>query len=910
MKALVSGQAGVAVLLEGSSVSSLHMDSAQLVPRSQADIVHLLGDASDIIELDGSDTKAATTALRLAWEKERALHLVLILLDTEADIEARTLSAECLEEFLTNPLVLEFVEDRLYVAPLPARADLTGAMRLATGTNGAFVTNLLERLREHQPEIGHYREAWEDLPSDRFGDAEAKARFGHALVNIGAFRQIALAGPGEKNNILLRCLADPQIQRFRDYRSLLTAWARPFRPRHSYEELVPEERLQEEPHRDKNVLELVNRQKDGIKKLLSKGHAARALKFVDDLVRYQTGKSKQEEIAKSLCDLAQHAKTIGAFEIQLELALHAVKVAPSDGWSQAQLGDAWLCADRYPEALDAYEMAFKFGQRSVGRNGRAEVLKAQGKLDQALREYDRTIEEFPLNVYARNGRAEVLKAQGKLDQALREYDRIIEEFPHDVVPRTGRAEVLKAQGKLDQALREYDRIIEEFPHDVVPRTGRAEVLKAQGKLDQALCEYERVIGEFPLDIYARNGRAEVLKAQGKLDQALREYDKIIVVFPRDVVSRNGRAEVLKAQGKLDEALREYDKIIEEFPRDVVPRNGRAEVLKAQGKLDEALREYDETIQEFPLAVYARTGRAGVLNAQGKLDEALREYDKVIEDFPRDVVSRTGRAEVLKAQGKLDEALREYDRTIEEFPLNVYARNGRAEVLKAQGKLDEALREYDRVIEEFPHDVVPRNGRAEVLKAQGKLDEALREYDSIILAMPYEAFARTGRASTLSMLGDLKGVLECLPLTTPQTIADWIEFHIRGMILMKQGEMDTAIKIFQRGIEENPWFASRTYFQRALALARIRRNEFPSAAEAIGEDSTLVSNVLRIHIFGGLGDVGRAVQAYEQVKETPWADVIVLTTELAARYGLTKRDRAVQPDNWVFDREWELLLKAA
>jgi hypothetical protein len=49
----------------------------------------------------------------------------------------------------------------------------------------------------------------------------------------------------------------------------------------------------------------------------------------------------------------------------------------------------------------------------VARTGRAEVLKAAGRLDEAEDTYRETVRRFPGNVIARNGLAEVLKAAGQ-----------------------------------------------------------------------------------------------------------------------------------------------------------------------------------------------------------------------------------------------------------------------------------------------------------------------------------------------------------------------------------------------------------------------------------------------------------------------------------------------------------------
>ena len=817
MKALVSGQAGIAVLIEGGRVSFLHLDSPQPIPRSKADIPHLFADATDVVELPQTTVEKAGAALDLSWRQDRALHLILILLDREADDGARRIAVECLEEFLADSEVSAFVCNRLYSAPLPDLADMVGALLLAESASASRLDALLEDLGESQAEICRRRREWDALGADLFNGPQAKLEFGYVAVASGTFRRVVQSEPGQINNVLIDGLADRRFQRLPNFRNVLTSWIPPVRADRNPAQRPDEEEEDDRsytptsdaarPKRSYAVFENVNKQKEAIKKAISEGRTAQVAKYVDELVAYQLKRSETEDVAKSLCDLAMHAKSVDAHALQLEFAGLATKILPSDGWSQAQLGDALLCVGRFSEALDAYRAALECGQEQI----------------------------------ARKGRAEVLKALGRLDEALREYEGVIQDFPHDPVGRNGRAEVLKALGRLDEALREYEEAVRDFPHNVVARAGRAEVLKALGRLDEALQEYEGAVRD----------------------------------FPQDLVARNGRAEVLKALGRLDEALQEYEEAVRDFPHNVVARSGRAEVLKALGRLDEALREYDGAVRDFPHNVVARTGRAEVLKALGRLDEALQEYEGAVRDFPQDVVARSGRAEVLKALGRLEEALREYDGAVRDFPHNVVARTGRAEVLKALGRLDEALREYKKISTQFPNDNYSRMGMASVLVLLARYDEAL----------------------------------EILPQEEPRTVGDWIGYHIRGMISLKTGDITSAIDILRHGLRKSPWHETRAAFSRALAVAELRRSEFSAAAEALGGERSPVSDVLRIHAFGGLGEIQEAGAALERIKSNRHPTVAALRQELATRYLAPGRKEALRSDQWVFERECELELVA-
>ena len=229
MKALVSGQAGVAILIAKKHISSLHIGKENTIPRTKKDISYLLADTTDVIELDKATPETARTSLELAYQKDRALHLILILLDGDADSETRTMAAECLEEFFAESQVFDFVCNRLYVAPLPQNVDFIGALLQAEEARASLLAEFLQNLDSHQSSIHHCRETWNALPNELFGDFQAKQQFGYAAVTAGIFRSLAQAAPDEVDQVLFEYSRDPQLQQIQNSRQILVEWIQPFR---------------------------------------------------------------------------------------------------------------------------------------------------------------------------------------------------------------------------------------------------------------------------------------------------------------------------------------------------------------------------------------------------------------------------------------------------------------------------------------------------------------------------------------------------------------------------------------------------------------------------------------------------------------------------------------------------------
>ncbi|MDT5159319.1 MAG: hypothetical protein QOH51_3676 [Acidobacteriota bacterium] len=686
MDAMISGRAGVALLVEGQVFSSFDVeDPATLLPRRPADLRLLFGEAPDIEFFEDVNHAEAARHLERAFNCASALDLALILFDPELTDDLRDDTADELERLLSDPTVADYLENVLYGRPLPAATDLAGAQARCKGGRLPKLSATLQILEGYQPAIRAVRAAWDDLPAQLFGGDEQKAEFQHVAVHAGLFRQLAIesaahgAGVGQ---ILLRSLLNPVITTLKNHREILGQWINPFRRldvtldmRREADEYLGQESRTRRGRRGKRksidreaVLKNVRSQKARIVEAMQRFDLERARKIVGELVSYQLENGEPIHAVKSLCDLAIEAKALGIHSLQLDLTERAIQIAPDDGWSWAQYADALLKLQRPTEALKAYEQAESFGTGVVAKNGRAETLRSLGRLPEALAAYDDAVSEHPESVVAKRGRAEALKALGRLGDALAAYDAVLAENLGDVIAKNGRAETLRALGRLAEALAAYDDAVSEHPEDVVAKTGRAETLRSLGRLPEALAAYDDAVSEHPENVIAKNGRAETLRALGRLPEALAAYDDAVSEYPENVVAKSGRAETLRALGRLPEALAAYDDAVSEHPENVIAKTGRAETLRALGRLPEALAAYDDAVSEYPENVVARTGRSCILAALHRYDEALQYLPNENPTLLQDWIGYHIRGMILLRMGKVDEALRIFEHGVREDPI--------------------------------------------------------------------------------------------------------------------------------------------------------------------------------------------------------------------------------------------------
>jgi len=186
LRAFISGQAGVAVMLDGDRAVSIDVENACHVARGGDEWPYLLDGADDAYELDDVSEQQVVSELDLAWRKDRSLHLTLIFLDQDTQEEIRKESAGFLENLLSDERVLRYILNRLHVAPMPATADLRGAVGIARNDHPR-VDAILQEISRVQQAIERSRQAWELLPPDLFGSARAKESFGFRAVEEGLF---------------------------------------------------------------------------------------------------------------------------------------------------------------------------------------------------------------------------------------------------------------------------------------------------------------------------------------------------------------------------------------------------------------------------------------------------------------------------------------------------------------------------------------------------------------------------------------------------------------------------------------------------------------------------------------------------------------------------------------------------
>jgi hypothetical protein len=226
-RAIVSGQAGIVVMDAPNGCSYRRMGETDFRGCRPQDVSLLLGDATDVLVISGKSPTQISRILENEWANDRALHLLLILVDGESHLRAKRIAVESLDDLLSNPPVMQFVNHRLYARTLPPTADLDEAVRMSNSLIRKTVWNMLVELRRHQPNVKSVRERWALIDPRLFNDALGKSEFEQIAIEEGMFFKLCVDRASSED---VAAWADGlRLRGFSSRREVLDAWTAPFR---------------------------------------------------------------------------------------------------------------------------------------------------------------------------------------------------------------------------------------------------------------------------------------------------------------------------------------------------------------------------------------------------------------------------------------------------------------------------------------------------------------------------------------------------------------------------------------------------------------------------------------------------------------------------------------------------------
>jgi protein O-mannosyl-transferase len=268
----------------------------------------------------------------------------------------------------------------------------------------------------------------------------------------------------------------------------------------------------------------------------------------------------------------------------------ALGLVPSYPELHANLADAYVLLNRYPEAIAEYDEAIALRpDYAVAQANLARALVVTGKAPEAIPHYIQALKYQPSHADWELGLGLAYGETGDMASAL-EHDRAAVGLdPGFAEAHNNEATNLTVLGRLDEALEELRTALRLKPGYGDARKNLAALLERissaeanRGDVVHAIAGYREAVAAEPDDAALRGDLGLALTMTGKVADALAELDEAVRLAPQSARAHAYLGLALMRAGRFTEALKEYDASLAIAPGDEDVLYQRARVQKALG----------------------------------------------------------------------------------------------------------------------------------------------------------------------------------------------------------------------------------------------------------------------------------------------------------------------------------------
>ncbi len=168
---------------------------------------------------------------------------------------------------------------------------------------------------------------------------------------------------------------------------------------------------------------------------------------------------------------------------------------------------------------------------AVGLLNQGNELLAQGKPDEAVKEYEHSLRHDPGSEDTHYNLAIALAKLGRDEEAVQHYKEALRILPDYAEAHNNLGNVLVKRGNFAEAVEHFNEALNLNPDSASTQNNLGTALARQGKLTDATIHFAKAVQLMPayLDAHYNLGNAYV--AQGRVDEAIEEFQEALRLQP-------------------------------------------------------------------------------------------------------------------------------------------------------------------------------------------------------------------------------------------------------------------------------------------------------------------------------------------------------------------------------------------
>ncbi|MBI5674653.1 MAG: tetratricopeptide repeat protein [Nitrospirae bacterium] len=127
--------------------------------------------------------------------------------------------------------------------------------------------------------------------------------------------------------------------------------------------------------------------------------------------------------------------------------------------------------------------------------------------------------------------------QGRLDEAINEYQTVLKLKPNYVAAYNNLGRAYEKQDRIDEAINEYQTVLKLKPNYAEAHNNLGLAYAAQGRTDEAMNEYITALNLNPAYVEARYNLGTTYMSQGRNNEAIKEYQIVMELNPDYLMTR-------------------------------------------------------------------------------------------------------------------------------------------------------------------------------------------------------------------------------------------------------------------------------------------------------------------------------------------------------------------------------------
>ncbi len=233
----------------------------------------------------------------------------------------------------------------------------------------------------------------------------------------------------------------------------------------------------------------------------------------------------------------------------------------------------------------------------------------------------------PANSAVRRGNS--LRAQGMLDDALKEFEKAIETNPTLTVAFMGAGDIYRQKGDYVGAEKQYGTAAQLEPQNFDAQYLHGLTLQLLNRAGDAVRAYLRALSVKPDDFNANLNVATAYLQLGEPSQALTFAERAVRINSQSAPGRTNLGAVYNAMGRYEDAVIEYQQAAELAPLTAPLLLNLADALGKSGRTAEMVNTLEQLTKTAPSAnAYERLG-SGLFKLR-RYDDSLATFRRAIE----------------------------------------------------------------------------------------------------------------------------------------------------------------------------------------------------------------------------------------------------------------------------------------